>query len=97
MYPCSSTCITVMGGYTIALLFPQWGPNGPWYIATLYGIVLGAWMYRRFARGKWRSIHLEDDDATRRAFEVIPITSPDASNRDATSAKLPHVQLTAEQ
>ena len=51
--------ITVFGGYATAKLFPQFGPAGPWLVATGYGVILGLFMYRRFARGGWRSIHLE--------------------------------------
>jgi len=87
----------VLGGYAMARLFPQLSVAGPWTAASVYGVSLGLFMLIRFQRGKWRTIHLEDDDTSKRAFEVIPITNSDASNRDATSAKLPHVQLTAEQ
>lgn len=51
--------ITVIGGYATAKLFPRFGPAGPWSVATVYGVILGVFMYRRFARGGWRSIHLE--------------------------------------
>jgi MATE family multidrug resistance protein len=51
--------ITVFGGYATAKFFPRFGPAGPWSVATGYGVILGLFMYRRFARGGWRSIHLE--------------------------------------
>jgi MATE family multidrug resistance protein len=51
--------ITVAGGYAIARLVPQLGPAGPWYVASFYGAILGAWMYARFVRGKWRAINLD--------------------------------------
>jgi MATE family multidrug resistance protein len=51
--------ITVLGGYVTARLFPAFGPAGPWTVATCYGVILGVFMYGRFARGAWRSIHLE--------------------------------------
>jgi MATE family multidrug resistance protein len=51
--------ITVFGGYATAKMFPKFGPAGPWSVATGYGVILGLFMYRRFARGGWRSIHLE--------------------------------------
>jgi MATE family multidrug resistance protein len=51
--------ITVFGGYAIARHWPQWGPAGPWTAATLYGVILGLFIYLRFRAGGWRSIHLE--------------------------------------
>ena len=51
--------ITVFGGYLVARIRPQWGPAGPWTVATIYGVILGIFIYVRFRRGGWRSIHLE--------------------------------------
>jgi MATE family multidrug resistance protein len=51
--------ITVGGGYAIARFAPQLGPAGPWILATAYGVILGAFMFRRFVRGGWRRISLE--------------------------------------
>ena len=51
--------ITVFGGYLVARFRPQWGPAGPWTVATIYGVILGTFIYIRFRRGGWRSIHLE--------------------------------------
>jgi Na+-driven multidrug efflux pump len=51
--------MTVLGGYWIASVKPQWGPIGPWISATAYGMILGAFIVTRFARGKWKAIHLE--------------------------------------
>jgi MATE family multidrug resistance protein len=51
--------ITVFGGYATAKLLPGFGPAGPWTVATAYGVILGLFMYGRFAKGGWRSIHLE--------------------------------------
>jgi MATE family multidrug resistance protein len=53
--------ITVVGGYVIARSFPRFGPVGPWTAATIYGIILGLFIYLRFRRGAWRRIHLERD------------------------------------
>jgi MATE family multidrug resistance protein len=86
--------IFVFGGYAMARLFPQWSVIGPWSTGSLYGVALGLFMLIRFQRGKWRSIHLEEED---RGFEVIPITKADDSKPVETSAKLPDLQLTAEQ
>jgi MATE family multidrug resistance protein len=65
--------ITVAGGYAIARYAPSLGPAGPWYVASVYGAILSVWMYRRFVRGKWRSISLDragDSDRVR-GFEVV--------------------------
>ena len=56
--------ITVAGGYAIAWYAHDLGPAGPWYMATAYGIILGAFMYVRFVRGGWRAIHLERESAS---------------------------------
>jgi Na+-driven multidrug efflux pump len=61
--------ITVFGGRMIATFFTSVGPGGAWTIATAYGVLLGVFMYGRWARGAWRRIHLERDE--RRGFEVI--------------------------
>ncbi len=50
--------LTVLGGRLLANRFPQWGAAGPWAAATLYGAVLGAFIYVRFARGRWKEIKL---------------------------------------
>ncbi len=51
--------LTVFGGYLIAVYFHQFGPAGPWTIATFYGGVLGIFIYVRFRRGHWKKIQLE--------------------------------------
>ena len=52
--------MTIFGGYAIARTWPQLGPTGPWLAATAYGITLGAFIWLRFARGKWKSIDLRN-------------------------------------
>jgi MATE family multidrug resistance protein len=51
--------ITVLAGYLAARFLPQFGPSGPWVMATIYGIILGFFMYARWTRGHWRSLRLE--------------------------------------
>jgi MATE family multidrug resistance protein len=53
--------ITVGGGLLIAKTQPQLGPSGPWFAAMAYGVILGAFIFARFARGRWKSIRLETD------------------------------------
>ena len=67
--------ITLGGGLLIVTQFPQWGAVGPWTAATIYGVVLGVFMYVRFARGRWKLIRLEADSPPaniRPAELVIP-------------------------
>ncbi len=47
--------ITVVGGYVVGRVFPQWGMAGPWLAATVYGVILGLFMRRRFLNGKWQA------------------------------------------
>ncbi len=51
--------ITVFGGFGIARMWPAFGPAGPWLAATGYGVILGIFIYTRFRRGHWRTIHLD--------------------------------------
>jgi len=51
--------INVFGGFGVARCCPRLGPAGPWALATAYGIILGLFMYRRFARGQWAEIRLD--------------------------------------
>jgi MATE family multidrug resistance protein len=51
--------MTVFGARWIAVRFPAWGPAGPWTAATIYGAILGIFIYTRFYAGRWQSIHLE--------------------------------------
>jgi multidrug resistance protein, MATE family len=69
--------ITVLGGYAIARSFPRFGPVGPWTAATIYGIILGLFIYVRFRRGAWRRIHLERASAPDRVpgFDATPAVS----------------------
>ena len=51
--------ITVLGGYFVARHWQRFGPAGPWTVATIYGVILGLFIYYRFHSGSWRTIHLE--------------------------------------
>ena len=48
--------ITVGGGLLVSRHVPQWGPAGPWTIATIYGIILGIFMLIRFRRKNWTAL-----------------------------------------
>jgi MATE family multidrug resistance protein len=51
--------IAVGGGYAVARLRPGWGPAGPWTLASIYGVILGAFIFLRFKAGGWKQIHLQ--------------------------------------
>ena len=67
--------ITVLGGYFVGSEWPRLGPAGPWALATIYGVILGAFIYVRFRRGAWRNIHLEQNRTPDRVpgFDVAMI------------------------
>ncbi len=48
--------IVVGGGASVGWFFPQWGPTGPWVFASLYGLILGLYLFLRFSRGEWKAI-----------------------------------------
>lgn len=50
-------------GYTVATWLPQLGLAGPWTVATIYGVILGVFMWVRFARGAWRAIRIDRDQS----------------------------------
>jgi multidrug resistance protein, MATE family len=50
--------ITVFGGWFVASHYTRFGVAGPWTVATVYGIILGIFMFLRFQSGKWRRIKL---------------------------------------
>lgn len=61
--------ITVVGGRMIATYRPEWGPGAAWGVATTYGVLLGVFIYGRWARGAWRKISLEGGET--RGFEIV--------------------------
>jgi len=48
-------------GWSIALIWPEWGAVGPWIGAAFFITALGIAMVWRFARGPWREIDLVDE------------------------------------
>jgi MATE family multidrug resistance protein len=68
--------ITVGGGYAVARYLPQFGPAGPWTLATTYGAILGLFISLRFARGGWRRIHLDTRADADRLRVPGPQTEP---------------------
>jgi MATE family multidrug resistance protein len=55
--------IMVFGGYVVARLRPDWGIAGPWVMASIYGLVLGVFVFLRFKRGRWKERRLGPAEA----------------------------------
>ncbi len=53
--------IVVYGGHAIAEHFPKLGAAGPWVAATIYGAILGTFMYTRFTAGGWKKIRISEE------------------------------------
>jgi MATE family multidrug resistance protein len=71
--------IMLGGGWVVARYRPEWGVAGPWWVATVYGILLGLYMLGRFVMGRWKQ-GVEAEDA--------------ASKLDGASAKVPGLEPT---
>jgi MATE family multidrug resistance protein len=65
--------INVFGGYLIAKHWPKLGPVGPWSAATIYGGILGVFIYVRFRRGAWRNIRLEGRATADRVPRLVEV------------------------
>jgi MATE family multidrug resistance protein len=52
--------IFVLGGVSVTTLAPSLDIHGPWSMCTLYIIVLGVLLWRRFHSEEWRKIRLLD-------------------------------------
>jgi MATE family multidrug resistance protein len=68
--------IVVGGGVTVGRLFPQWGPTGPWVFASLYGLILGAYLCLRFSRGEWKAIETKEAATGERRGGLEAVPSP---------------------
>jgi multidrug resistance protein, MATE family len=68
--------ITVFGGLGVAKLWPQFGPTGPWVMATIYGAILGIYLLVRFKRGRWKLIKLEREPDVERPMTVDTVAVP---------------------
>jgi MATE family multidrug resistance protein len=75
--------IMVGGGYVVARTLPRFSVAGPWTVASVYGIILGVFMYLRFRAGKWQSIRLEED-AGSRGFDITLGSAPAISAVNAS-------------
>ena len=69
--------IVVGGGASVGWFFPQWGPTGPWVFASLYGLILGLYLFLRFSRGEWKAI----DTGKVKGFDVV--VKPDRAEANA--------------
>ncbi len=55
--------IVVGGGAWVVHFAPDYGIVGPWALATVFGSILGIFMFWRFSRGRWESIRLHGHTA----------------------------------
>ncbi len=62
--------VFILGGYLVSRFQPGWGINGPWMMCTLYIILLGIALWRRFNQGAWRKIELFKDQPPVGGFPV---------------------------
>jgi multidrug resistance protein, MATE family len=68
--------ITVGCGFLVSHYLPQFGVAGPWTTATIYGTILGLFIWRRFRRGAWKSIRLErDSNVENPSATLSPVTT----------------------
>ena len=55
-------CVLAVGGvYLLVWWGPGWVPAGPWTVASVYGMILGAFIFLRFKAGGWKRIHLNGE------------------------------------
>lgn len=52
--------VSVGLGWVVIRQLPAYGAIGPWVCATVYGIILGIFMFIRFQRGAWKEIRLDE-------------------------------------
>jgi MATE family multidrug resistance protein len=64
--------IFIGGGWTIGLIFPGWGVNGPWAMCTLYITVLGLGVRWRFRRGAWEKFNIFQPESTPSVEPIDP-------------------------
>ena len=68
--------MTVGGGFLMAHYLPKFGIAGPWTIATIYGMTLGLFIFNRFRRGAWKSIHLDHDSNVENPSATLTLINP---------------------
>ncbi len=71
--------LVVAGGASVGWLMPRWGPTGPWIMASLYGLVLGAYLVIRFSRGEWKAVDTTDHKPPEAGSRLEPSNEIDAS------------------
>lgn len=49
--------------YAVARWLPELGLAGPWLVASVYGAMLGLFMWLRFRTGGWRAIRIDTEPA----------------------------------
>ena len=76
----------VLGGWLLVKFAPDISSLGPWIAASVYIIVFGMTMWRRFANGRWRSIRLVPT-LQQEASEVAPLVPTPPATVPAASVE----------
>jgi MATE family multidrug resistance protein len=79
----------ILGGQVVMWLAPGMGIHGPWMMCTLYIILVGLGMWRRWRRGAWAQIRLFRDAAPAAG---APIAEPVISALDADAVSAPSIE-----
>jgi MATE family multidrug resistance protein len=69
----------VLGGWLLVKYAPGLESTGPWIAASVYIILFGLTMWRRFANGRWRAIRLVDQPAPPGVDLIAGLAEPPAS------------------
>lgn len=69
----------VLGGWLLVRFAPRLESIGPWIAASVYIILFGLTMWRRFVNGRWRSIRLVEQQAQPGAELIAGLAEPPAS------------------
>lgn len=71
--------VQIGGGLLIGTYWPSIGAVGPWMMCTVYIIVLGIVLWRRFGRGDWRRVDIFREPSSSVAEAAPPPIEPTAS------------------
>ncbi len=67
--------VFIGGGFLVTYIWPSLGYHGPWMMCTLYIVLIGVALWRRFERGEWRKIELFKGGPSPAPAELIDVPS----------------------